>query len=634
MGSLLLVNQPSAGTEIDAVVYSGEAGTGTKQISSGFPLPEGLVTEQDVIDGKIVVKVTGTEVAANVTALRGRHNDGTLRSVLIQFEYAISEDATVNATVTVGGAVRAYEDPAYVLPTKTMVQNNNVILPTDTTYLCSTHVALQALLPVGGGDGDEEEFYTAFAEDRFDWLLSYDNLGTASYDHPRACIAHWCRDGDIKWQKQAIEDALSWMTYNWPSADPEDSCDGAAIVNPDGETSSNSCGIPSEWHGPRSYSFASAYLLTGYRDFWSVVAYLCQYGLGNGREDDVTKIVTTIFDGASDQPRYNYSTRYGHIVPAVLIDATVPVDGTNWTGRTHIWTDVVSWVADGLEHYQWDIEWLPFENGSGTTPDYGTTVTQGGVTATILNVYPNKNPVAASDVADGTGYFQISNRSGGSFSAGALTISGCSADATGAEEGDYRNGMTGVASWGGRGGEGGIPCFQFALTMNALIDIYLYVERDANIPPLVKSILDPLIENIDAIEAGDTGYGITNATWGTPAHVQPYLLENPINTNRNPYALPEFARAIAFVYKTEGNATVNGADYLAWYSRCIYPGNVHPNTLTMQWKHFGQFWGWCCDAPWIMAQADIDAETHTTMRTPAQWNAIPNSTPDVYRGQE
>jgi hypothetical protein len=174
MGILLLVNQPSADTEIDAVVYSGEAGTGTKQISSGFPLPEGLVTEQDVIDGKIVVKVAGSEVAANVTALRGRHNDDTLRSVLIQFEYAVSEGATVNATVTVGGAVRSYEDPAYVLPTYAMVENNNIIVPTDTTYLCSTAISFQRLLPEGSGSSSEEDFYTTFCEEYFDAVVAAD----------------------------------------------------------------------------------------------------------------------------------------------------------------------------------------------------------------------------------------------------------------------------------------------------------------------------------------------------------------------------------------------------------------------------------------------------------------------------
>jgi len=82
----------STATVVDAVVVRNQSGSGTTQISSGFPVPQGLVTESTIERGRVVVEVGGNEVAANVTGLRGRHNDNTFRSVLIQFESPSSMD--------------------------------------------------------------------------------------------------------------------------------------------------------------------------------------------------------------------------------------------------------------------------------------------------------------------------------------------------------------------------------------------------------------------------------------------------------------------------------------------------------------------------------------------------------------
>jgi hypothetical protein len=59
-------------------------GTGTVRVSSGILMPAGAVWESDI--PRIAVAVGGTEVQAYVEALHGRHRDGSVISVLVQFD--------------------------------------------------------------------------------------------------------------------------------------------------------------------------------------------------------------------------------------------------------------------------------------------------------------------------------------------------------------------------------------------------------------------------------------------------------------------------------------------------------------------------------------------------------------------
>jgi hypothetical protein len=96
------------------------------------------------------------------------------------------------------------------------------------------------------------------------------------------------------------------------------------------------------------------------------------------------------------------------------------------------------------------MRWIPFENGSGTRPSEGATVSQGAVSATILDIYGSNKDGPRIPIDGESGCIQVKDVTGGSFSAGALTISGCTADATGADEDDYRNGIYGIRSYGDR----------------------------------------------------------------------------------------------------------------------------------------------------------------------------------------
>jgi hypothetical protein len=75
---------------------------------------------------------------------------------------------------------------------------------------------------------------------------------------------------------------------------------------------------------------------------------------------------------------------------------------------------------------------IPFSSGSGTLPAMGSLVTQGGASGKIIGVWPT---IATAPTISGTipvsGFIKIKAWNGISFSAGALTLSGVTATATG-----------------------------------------------------------------------------------------------------------------------------------------------------------------------------------------------------------
>ncbi len=76
---------------------------------------------------------------------------------------------------------------------------------------------------------------------------------------------------------------------------------------------------------------------------------------------------------------------------------------------------------------------IPYNTGSGNVPAIGTTITQGGVSATFLCAMSAVNavPTAVGAAMPASGFIKVKNKTGGDFAAGAL--SGIGASATGAD---------------------------------------------------------------------------------------------------------------------------------------------------------------------------------------------------------
>ncbi len=625
----------NASTTIDAKIIRNQEGSGFCLISSGFPVPPGLVTEKLVRDGKVRIVVGNEEMPANVMALRGRHSDGTLRSMLIQFNRLMMQGEELKARVIIDGGTRTYVDPIYQRPTLEIVTHNNIIVPNDKNYLVTTGISLRGLIPEGAGSASEERLYTAMASDRFNALSKNQNTGTASYEHVSALISLWARSGDIKYQKEAVKQVLLWLPYNTPLSSQNPPCRSDVVTNPDGRNGGQDCGLPSEWYFPRMLGYAQMYLLTGYRDFWGIVAFEAQYQQWN-ITDQATAFAQIIKLQEWDTPRFNYSFKYGALLAALMIDATIPVNGPYFTGRPFNWENQIRWTIDALQHYAWDFNWIPFSRGAGTVPTPGTVISQGGVTATLLGVYqamhdPMNFP---GKLMPTSGYLMVNNITGGSFRPGALR--NISARASGTAITDYRSGLIGgIRSNSPRGltrppsDPPKVPIFQLIFPTNFLIDTYLYIYPDPRIPDMVKTNLDIILKNIRPKSPTDPYYKVSGGVWGNHQFVKPYSLEQPVaNDYPIPFELPEYTRFIAFVLKTKGDDTVNGATYRQWYERLVSTSNVSPLLLTWQWKYFGQFYSWGIDAPWMMKQQSLLKNGPVTMRKPIQYNAIPGDEPE------
>lgn len=651
------------GTVVNARITRNEPGSGPCLISSGFPVPEGLVSEDMVRSGKIIVRIDDVEQTCNITGLRGRHNDGTLRSVLIQLTVDMAQGETLDATVEFDSeAERANPDPDYVLPTWAMFQNNNNILPTDSTYLCTTQIALRKFSPVGTGTAEDIKLYDTYLDDRFNYLegLGDDPVawsGSASYEAPIGMLAAWCRTGDSKYFDQALFNIKVKRLGYYTPEDPEPSpaCKCVPIVNPDGRVHDNAqkCGVPAQWHSPMTLSFAAAYLMTGFRDLWSTVAYMSSYQTDEWNDPAYNPIGDS---EGYDLPRNGYggpNAGVAHGFAAHLIDATLPVDGQYYTAPTLDWATVLDKIRAWETNSKWDMEWVPFSNGFGSVPERTGTISQGGVSAEFHGIYerrgdwidPDDGNAVHAQLLPGSemitdGFIQIWNRTGGSFSAGGLTFSegDVVADCTGPEEGDYRNGQCGTMSDSTRHRDGSIPNFQLEFPINLLIDIYMYFQKDDSFPAMVKGCLDSLLMNISDLVPGDTYYGYGDATWGDCTHGHPYRQENPVFDDRGDiWTFSMFARAIPFVKNLIGDDTINGKTYDEWYSILVNTGQISPLSGVSSggsWKTWGQYFGWGQDTIWLKEQADLAALAPATTRAPTVYDAIPNETPDLARGDD
>lgn len=626
-----------AETEIEAQVIRHQEGDGLCLVSSGFPLPQGLVSEKNIINGNIRVYVKNDEVPANITGLRGRHYDETLRSILIQFVYPMKQNQKLFAKIVIGGTPRSFPDPLYHRPTYEIVKNNNVIFPVGTDYLVSTNIYFRNLLPIGEGSDLEEKFFTDLAENRFDYLALKEAWATADYEDVSAKIGLWCRfGGEIKFWNEALKETLRWLNYNTPNPALSPPCKAIA-ANPDSrDVSHNHCGIPAEWHAPRFYSFAQMYLLTGYRDFWGIVAYNVQrqqQAIINEQEG-IKKIIST---GYFDRPRFNYANRLSALIPAFFIDATYPESGTYFTGREFNWGEQFEWTISGILYHAWDLKWISFDNGNGIIPEENSVISQNGVTATLLGVYsPTMNHPRLSFGSDMPvkGYLQIKNLKDGSFKPGAL--GGISASATSSEMEDYRQGLVGTRSNSLRNkGSGELqenPIFQYSFLLNFLIDYYLYVQRDDRIPNVIKTVVDIVLLNTRELSEGDSLYKSGWGSYGVPTHGHPYQLYIPVDAGAACYTLPMFSRALSFTILVFGDLEVSDKLYSDWYKIMINTGNANPRgVLNWSWKHFGQFYGWSQDAPWMMAQNSLLEYGPKKLREPLQYHSIPGDHPDIAR---
>jgi hypothetical protein len=216
------------------------SGSGTVLVSNGIPLPPGALQASNV--GEVQVWVEGVEQAVYVEALEGRHSDGSVRSILVQFDYTLP-DMTARSGQLALGTARSTTDLSKTTPPSVP---SAVALPSSPDYLVTTLLAGELLTEANSTTTldiqAQSDDYSPIGDIQWGNLGNAALRGGAQYEHPHTAYSQWLRSGDVTWWDRATRMARSYRDN--------------AMNNPWGGNAYN------EWHG-NSEGVALHYSMTG-----------------------------------------------------------------------------------------------------------------------------------------------------------------------------------------------------------------------------------------------------------------------------------------------------------------------------------------------------------------------------------
>lgn len=191
-------------------LYRFDGRSGSALVSNGIPLPPGRLKKDEL--GNLRLIVEGEEQAIRVEPLEGLHPDGSLRSFLLQFEYAVPTSGWRIGKIIIGEkrALPAIEEPEGFNRGKADV----VALPSDPDYLVSTRingptVSARYDRTAGPTFANYEASFVKYAETH--WQHDRDNWSGANY-YDRALIyyAFWVRTANPTYYRRATLLALNY----------------------------------------------------------------------------------------------------------------------------------------------------------------------------------------------------------------------------------------------------------------------------------------------------------------------------------------------------------------------------------------------------------------------------------------
>jgi hypothetical protein len=201
---------PAAGTRIAALLTRTSTGSGTVLVSSGIPLIPGALRDTDI--GSVRVFVAGTEQRIFISALRGRHPDGSLGTILVQFPYSLTFGTNVPAEIVFGSA-RSLPDLA--AQTSNPAMPLGLLLPSDPNYLVRTNLVGPTLT------ADATSSISTFAA-KFDvdfktyadlhWAQYGDAWEQNYYDRAQIYYAQWVRTGNPEYWIRGTRQMLAYRT--------------------------------------------------------------------------------------------------------------------------------------------------------------------------------------------------------------------------------------------------------------------------------------------------------------------------------------------------------------------------------------------------------------------------------------
>ena len=187
-------------------------GCGRGLVSSGIPLAPGRLTTAQLAQLRLVIG--GVEQSLYVEALQAPRPDGSLRAVLVEFQYTTRADTPVDGYLVLGQARTTTDIPR---PTTDRGTPEAVVLPTDPTYLVSTGLVGATVTTASTAASDPPG--STVAKYEADFRTYADQLWTADgasweaanyYDRAMIYYAWWMRTGEVEYWRRATAMALAY----------------------------------------------------------------------------------------------------------------------------------------------------------------------------------------------------------------------------------------------------------------------------------------------------------------------------------------------------------------------------------------------------------------------------------------
>ena len=180
--------------------------TGSLRFTGGFPLPPTgtyAMSPADVTAKKFSVWIGGVEQSIHAEALRGAHYNGNVIGIRYDFDYTAASTADVVAEVRIGTA-RVASDISRRTIQKAQFDARRWLLATDTTFLCSTWLTAQPLVPYASWNAQEQAWLKGMMDTALTGLAENSTAETSFYDAPRHITALWCCTGDVNYLRRAM----------------------------------------------------------------------------------------------------------------------------------------------------------------------------------------------------------------------------------------------------------------------------------------------------------------------------------------------------------------------------------------------------------------------------------------------
>lgn len=200
--------QPPLAGGIDVIVHRRGTACGSIVVSSAIPLQPGALTSAQT--SLVRLFVGSQEQALYVETLQGRHADGSLRTILVQFNYTLAAGKPVPGQLVLGEP-RGTTDIAK--PTVSRTNPVAVVLPTNPDYLVGTLIVgptltMQAASQISTTVQTYQSNFSTYADKLWNsegaaWQGNY-------YDRALIYYAWWARSGKVDYWRRGTAHAHAY----------------------------------------------------------------------------------------------------------------------------------------------------------------------------------------------------------------------------------------------------------------------------------------------------------------------------------------------------------------------------------------------------------------------------------------